>query len=77
MEPTSVASRPSRSSSVTTGTSAGLEAVEEARETAALSRGDAAGDGLGHDPARLDGEAGGADLLELVVGGLAGSGDMA
>ena len=37
---------------------AGLQPVEQARETPALSRDDAAGDGLGHDPARLDSEAG-------------------
>jgi hypothetical protein len=51
---------------------AGLQAVELAREAAALGGGDAAGDGLGHDATRLDAEAGGVDLLELVVGSLAG-----
>jgi hypothetical protein len=56
---------------VTTGTSPGSRR-SEAREAAALDCGDAAGDRLGHDAARLDAEAGRRDLPELVVGGLAG-----
>jgi hypothetical protein len=61
---------------VTTGTSvAGLEPVEQAGEPGAPGGGDAAGDGLGDDAARLDPKAGGLDLAELVVGGLASGGD--
>src|SRR4051794_3191507 len=60
VEATSVALRPSP--------------VEQAREAAAPGRGDAAGDRLGHDPARLDGEAGRREFPELVVGGLADGG---
>src|SRR3954453_6359146 len=64
-----------RSSLVTIQHVAGLQPVEQAREAAASGGGDASRDRLGHDPAGLDGETGGADLLELVVGGLAGGGD--
>src|SRR4051812_19633675 len=49
--------------------------VKQAREVAAPGGGETAGDDLGHDPVGLDAEAGGANLLELVVGGLAGGGD--
>jgi hypothetical protein len=49
-----------------------LEPVEQAGEPAALPDRGGSRDGLGHEAARLDGEASGLDLGELVVGGLAG-----
>jgi len=54
---------------------AGLQPVGQAREASALGDGDAAGDGLGHDPAGLDAETRGLDFLSLVVSGLTEGGD--
>lgn len=52
-----------------------LQPVEQAREAAALAGRDGARHGLGHEAAWFDGEPGRLDLGELVVGGLARSGD--
>lgn len=49
-----------------------LQPIEQTRKPAALGSGNTTGDGLGDNAARLDSEAGGLDLLELVVGRLAG-----
>jgi hypothetical protein len=54
---------------------AGFEFVEKAGEPAALGGGDAPRDRLGDDPARFDIEAGGRDLLDLVLGRLTGGRD--
>lgn len=54
---------------------AGLQSVEQAREAAALCGGDAARDGLSHDPTGLNAETSGLDFLELIIGGLARGGN--
>src|SRR5687768_9224824 len=53
---------------------AGLQPVEQAGEPAPLRGSNVPGDRLRDHAARLDLEAGGCDLLKLVIGGLTGGG---
>ncbi|MBB4200138.1 hypothetical protein GGD83_003965 [Rhodoblastus sphagnicola] len=48
----------------------GLQLVQETNEASPLRSGSAARDCLGNDAARLDGEAGGVDFVELIFGRL-------